>query len=74
MRRSPTAVLVGAVAAALVIVATSVDRFLHPKELEQLGWGLAISTFASALNGGTAVILMQSGKSQSLIRFMAHPP
>lgn len=48
--------------AALVIVATSVDRFLHPKELEQLGWGLAISTFASALNGGTAFILLRSGR------------
>ena len=48
--------------AALVIVATSVERFIHPKELEQLGWGLAISSFASALNGGTAMILLRSGK------------
>lgn len=49
--------------AALVIVVTAAERFLHPRELEQLGWGLAISTVASGLNGAVAVILMRAGKA-----------
>lgn len=49
--------------AALIIVVTAAERFLHPRELEQLGWGLAISTVASALNGAVAVILMRAGKA-----------
>lgn len=49
--------------AALIIVVTAAERFLHPRELEQLGWGLAISTIASGLNGAVAVILMRAGKA-----------
>lgn len=49
--------------AALIIVATAAERFLHPRALEQLGWGLAISTIASGLNGAVAVILMRAGKA-----------
>jgi cation diffusion facilitator family transporter len=48
--------------AALIIVVTAAERFLHPRELEQLGWGLAISTLASVLNGVVAVMLMRAGK------------
>lgn len=49
--------------AALIIVVTAAERFLHPRALEQLGWGLAISTIASGLNGAVAVILMRAGKA-----------
>lgn len=48
--------------AALIIVVTAAERFLHPRELEQLGWGLAISTLASVLNGVVAVMLIRAGK------------
>ena len=49
--------------AALIIVVTAAERFMHPRELESLGWGLAISTVASVLNGVVAVILMRAGKA-----------
>lgn len=48
--------------AALVIIATAVERFLHPREIEQLGWGLGISTGASILNGVVALMLIRAGK------------
>jgi cation diffusion facilitator family transporter len=48
--------------AALVIVVTAVERFVNPREIEQLGWGLAISTGASILNGVVAIILIRAGK------------
>lgn len=57
--------------AALVIVATSVERLLKPTPLEQLGWGLAISTFASGLNAATAFVLFQSGKRHRSPTLMA---
>jgi cation diffusion facilitator family transporter len=49
--------------AALVIVVTAAERFIHPREIEQLGWGLAISTGASMLNGAVAVVLLRAGKA-----------
>ena len=48
--------------AAIVIVGTAVERLLKPQPLEQVGWGLAISTLASLLNGAVAFILMRAGK------------
>ena len=48
--------------AALIIVVTAAERFMAPKPLEQVGWGLLISTVASLLNGGVAIILMRAGK------------
>lgn len=48
--------------AALIIVVTAAERFMSPKPLEQVGWGLAISTLASLLNGAVAIILMRAGK------------
>jgi len=48
--------------AAVVIVGTAVERLLKPQPLEQVGWGLAISTAASLLNGVVAFILMRAGK------------
>jgi cation diffusion facilitator family transporter len=48
--------------AAMIIVVTAVERFLKPQPIEQLGWGLAISTIASVLNGVVAMILIRAGK------------
>lgn len=48
--------------AALIIVVTAAERFINPREIEQLGWGLAISTGASVLNGVVAVMLIRAGK------------
>lgn len=49
--------------AALIIVVTAAERFIHPREIEQLGWGLAISTGASILNGVVAVTLIRAGRT-----------
>ena len=38
------------VVAAVVIVATAVDRLLHPEELDEVGMGLAISVGATVVN------------------------
>jgi len=47
--------------AAVVIIGTAIERLLKPAPLEQVGWGLAVSTIASLLNGGVAFILMRAG-------------
>jgi cation diffusion facilitator family transporter len=48
--------------AALIIVYTAIDRIISPRELEQIGWGLTISTVAAVINGGAALILLRAGK------------
>jgi cation diffusion facilitator family transporter len=48
--------------AALLIIYTAVERLINPRELEQLGIGLAISAVASAINGATAVLLIRAGR------------
>jgi cation diffusion facilitator family transporter len=48
--------------AALIIVFTAVERIISPRPLEQIGWGLTISTLAAVINGGTALILLRAGK------------
>jgi cation diffusion facilitator family transporter len=48
--------------AALIIVFTAVERIITPRPLEQIGWGLSISTIAAVINGGTALILLRAGK------------
>ena len=48
--------------AALIIVYTAIDRIISPRELEQIGWGLTISTVAALINGGAALILLRAGK------------
>lgn len=47
--------------AAVVIIGTAIERLLKPAPLEAVGWGLAVSTIASLLNGGVAFILMRAG-------------
>ena len=48
--------------AALIIVYTAVERIISPRPLEQIGWGLTISTVAAVINGGAALILLRAGK------------
>ena len=48
--------------AALIIVYTAIERIITPRALEQIGWGLTISTIAAVINGGTALILLGAGK------------
>lgn len=48
--------------AAIVIVATAIERLITPRELDAPGLGLAISTVASLLNGGVAFLLLRAGR------------
>jgi cation diffusion facilitator family transporter len=48
--------------AAVIIIGTAIERLLKPAPLEAVGWGLAISTIASLLNGGVAFVLMRAGR------------
>jgi len=48
--------------AAAGIFMTAIPRLIHPVPLEQIGIGLVISTAASLINYGVAVILMRAAK------------
>lgn len=48
--------------AAVVIIGTAVERLITPRELEAASIGLAISTVASLLNGGVALVLLRAGR------------
>lgn len=48
--------------AAAVIMAAAFERLLHPAPLEQLGIGLAVSVFASVINGVVAFVLLRAGR------------
>lgn len=48
--------------AAAVILLTAVERFLRPMPLESVGIGLAISAFASVINGVVGAILVRAGR------------
>ncbi len=49
--------------AALIIVISAAERLLSPKPLEQLGWGLFISTVAAAINGVVAFVLLRAARA-----------
>lgn len=49
-------------AAAAAIIATAVQRLIHPQPLEQVGIGLVVSVVASVLNGVVAFILIRVGR------------
>ena len=62
--------------AAAVILVSSVERFLNPRPLENVGWGLAISVVASLINGGVALVLLRAGRTHRSITLKAagkHP-
>ncbi|GAA1170373.1 cation diffusion facilitator family transporter [Ornithinimicrobium humiphilum] len=54
------------IAAALILM-TSVQRFLDPQPLENLGIGLAVSVLASVVNGTVAWILIRAGRKHRSI-------
>lgn len=50
---------------------TAIERLLHPKELEQVGVGLAVSVVASVINFGAARVLKQAGRNFNSITLEA---
>jgi cation diffusion facilitator family transporter len=48
--------------AAAGIIWTAIERLLNPQPLDQLGWGLALSVFSSAINFVLAWAMMKSGR------------
>jgi cation diffusion facilitator family transporter len=47
--------------AAAVIVVSALPRLLHPVAIEQVGWGLAVSTLATLINLAVAQLLLRAG-------------
>ncbi len=58
--------------AALSIAFTSIPRLFHPRELEQVGVGLAVSVVASLINLGVALLLLRVGKKNHSITLEAN--
>lgn len=57
--------------AAGVILVTAVERFINPRPLENIGWGLAIIVVASVLNGLVALVLIRVGRRHRSITLRA---
>lgn len=57
--------------AAVFILLTSVERFLHPQGLQNVGVGLGISVIASVLNGTVAMLLLRAGRAHNSITLVA---
>ncbi len=57
--------------AAVVIIVTSVQRFLDPQPLENVGVGLAVSVVASVLNGAVSFVLIRAGRAHRSITLTA---
>lgn len=51
------------VVAALSIAVAAVDRLMHPRPLEQVGLGLAVSVVAALVNLGVAVVLLRAARA-----------
>ena len=57
--------------AAIGIISAAVNRLIHPRDLEQLGFGLAVSIAASAINFIVSRILLRQGKNRRSITLEA---
>ncbi len=57
--------------AAVVILITAVQRFIHPQPLENVGVGLAISAVASVLNGVVGWVLIRAGRTHRSLTLIA---
>jgi cation diffusion facilitator family transporter len=57
--------------ASIVIVITSVERFLNPRSLENIGFGLAISLVATAVNGFVGMRLLRAGRQYRSMTLLA---
>jgi cation diffusion facilitator family transporter len=49
--------------AALAIAVAAIDRLLHPRPIEQVGVGLAVSVVASLVNLGVALVLLKAARA-----------
>lgn len=58
--------------AAVSISYTAVQRIIYPRALEQVGWGLIVSTSASLINLGTALVLAKAAKKYDSITLKAN--
>ena len=58
------------VAAAFILI-TAVERFVNPRPIENVGWGLAIIVVASVINGVVAVVLIRVGRKHRSITLRA---
>lgn len=59
------------VVAAGLIVVSATQRFLHPRPLERLGVGLAVSAVAALVNLAVAVVLLRVGRRHRSIALTA---
>lgn len=57
--------------AAAVILASSIERFLNPRPLENVGIGLGVSVVASVVNGLVAMVLLRAGAKHRSITLTA---
>ena len=57
--------------AAIAIMVTAVERFLHPQPIENVGIGLSISVLASVVNGGVAFVLLRAGRQHRSLTLKA---
>ena len=57
--------------AAAVILVTAVERFINPRPIENIGWGLAIIVVASVINGIVALVLIRVGRRHRSITLRA---
>lgn len=57
--------------AALAIIISAVDRFIHPQPLENVGIGLLISVVASLINGAVALVLLRAGRERRSLTLKA---
>jgi cation diffusion facilitator family transporter len=58
--------------AAILIAVAAIDRLLHPRPLEQIGLGLAVSVLASLVNLGVALVLRRAAKLYDSITLQAN--
>ena len=57
--------------AAAGIVFTSIRRFIVPQPVEEIGWGLALSILATAINLGVGLVLIRQGRTHRSITLEA---
>jgi len=57
--------------AAISIAVMAIQRLLNPRSIDHLGWGLLISSVASVINLGTALILIRVGRRRRSIALEA---
>jgi cation diffusion facilitator family transporter len=60
------------VLAAVSIAVTAIPRLLHPRSLEQVGLGLAVSVAAALVNLGVALVLLRAAKQHQSITLNAN--